>query len=66
MPVTVDVFDAVEIKNASVLFKGEHVTDPFGCVGKLDAETEIKSVEKKCGGFTQKKKIKTNTNECKN
>ncbi|HHK5566188.1 TPA: phage tail protein [Bacillus thuringiensis] len=58
MPVTVDVFDAVEIKNASVLFKGEHVTDPFGCVGKLDAETEIKSVEKKCGGFTQKKKSK--------
>lgn len=56
MPVTVDVFDAVEIKNASVLFKGATVTDPFGCIGKLDAETEIKSVEKKCGGVTEKKK----------
>lgn len=58
MPVTVDVFDAVEIKNASVLFKGSSVTDPFGCVGKLDAETEIKSIEKKCGGVTEKKKSK--------
>ncbi|EOO36945.1 hypothetical protein IIU_01548 [Bacillus cereus VD133] len=58
MPVTVDTFDAVEIKNASILFKGEAVTEPFGCIGKLDAETEIKSIEKKCGGVTQKKKSK--------
>lgn len=58
MPVTVDVFDAVEIKNASVLFKGEQVTEPFGCIGKLDAETEIKSKSKICGGVTQKKKSK--------
>lgn len=55
---TIDVFDAVEIKNASVLFKGEAVTEPFGCIGKLDAETEIKAIEKKCGGVTQKKKSK--------
>ncbi|MGR5869569.1 hypothetical protein ACT7C5_29125 [Bacillus pacificus] len=47
---TIDVFDAVEIKNASVLFKGESVTSPFGCIGKLDAETEIKSIAKICGG----------------
>ncbi|PFJ19026.1 phage tail protein [Bacillus cereus] len=59
MPVqTIDVFDAVEIKNASVLFKGEQVTDPFGCVGKLDAETEVKSIQKLCGGVPQKKKTK--------
>lgn len=59
MPITtIDVFDAVEIKNASILFKGATVTDPFGCVGKLDAETEIKSKSKICGGVTQKKKAK--------
>ncbi|PGK10540.1 phage tail protein [Bacillus cereus] len=55
---TIDVFDAVEINNASVLFKGATVTDPFGCVGKLDAETEIKSISKICGGVTKKKKSK--------
>lgn len=56
---TIDVFDAVEIKNASVLFKGATVSEPFGCVGKLDAETEIKSISKLCGGVIQKKKIQT-------
>ncbi|ENB4264216.1 phage tail protein [Bacillus cereus] len=55
---TIDVFDAVEIKNASVLFKGATVSEPFGCVGKLDAETEIKSISKLCGGVIQKKKSK--------
>ncbi|MEM5611087.1 hypothetical protein AAHB63_14645 [Bacillus thuringiensis] len=53
---TIDVFDAVEIKNASLLFKGESVTSPFGCIGKLDAETEIKTISKICGGVTKKKK----------
>ncbi|HDX9587590.1 TPA: phage tail protein [Bacillus pseudomycoides] len=55
---TIDVFDAVTIKNASVLFKGESVTEPFGCVGKLDAESEVKEIKKVCGGVTQKKKSK--------
>lgn len=55
---TIDVFDAVEIKNASLLFKGESVTSPFGCIGKLDAETEIKTISKICGGVTKKKKAK--------
>ncbi|QWH10354.1 phage tail protein [Bacillus mycoides] len=55
---TIDVFDAVEIKNASVLFKGDTVTSPFGCIGKLDAETEIKSIAKLCGGVPKKKKSK--------
>lgn len=55
---TISTFDAVEIKNASVLFKGATVTDPFGCVGTLSAETEIKSISKICGGVTQKKKSK--------
>lgn len=59
MPVTtVDVFDAVEVKNASVLFKGASVTDPFGCIGTLNAETEIRTIAKICGGITQKKKAK--------
>lgn len=53
-----DVFDAVSINNASVLFKGEQVTEPFGCVGKLDGETEIKTIQKLCGGVPQKKKAK--------
>ena len=55
---TIDTFDAVEIKNASLLFKGESVTSPFGCIGKLDAETEIKTISKICGGVTKKKKAK--------
>ncbi|MBR9689171.1 phage tail protein [Bacillus cereus] len=55
---TIDVFDAVEIKNASLLFKGESVTSPFGCIGKLDAETEIKTISKICGGVPKKKKAK--------
>ncbi|MGR5901145.1 phage tail protein [Bacillus cereus] len=55
---TIDVFDAVEIKNASLLFKGESVTSPFGCIGKLDAETEIKSIAKLCGRVPKKKKAK--------
>ncbi|WP_242320760.1 phage tail protein [Bacillus cereus group sp. BfR-BA-01354] len=58
MPITVDVFDAVEIKNASVLFKGETLSSPFGCVGKLDAESEMRSIAKICGGVTDKKKSK--------
>lgn len=55
---TIDVFDAVEIKNASALFKGESVTEPFGCVGKLDGETENKTIKKTCGGVTLKQKSK--------
>lgn len=55
---TVDVFDAVEIKNASILPKGATVTEPYGCISKLDAETEIKSISKICGGVTLKKKSK--------
>ncbi|BAR81509.1 major tail protein b [Bacillus thuringiensis serovar tolworthi] len=59
MPVTtIETFDAVDIKDASVLFKGETVTEPFGCVGSLDAETEIKTVKKTCGGTTLKQKSK--------
>ncbi|MDA2567523.1 phage tail protein, partial [Bacillus cereus] len=55
---TIDTFDAIEIKNASALFKGESVTEPFGCVGSLNAETEMKTTKKTCGGVTLKQKTK--------
>ncbi|PFR67954.1 phage tail protein, partial [Bacillus cereus] len=55
---TIDIFDAIEIKNASALFKGESVTEPFGCVGSLNAETEMKTIKKVCGGVTLKQKTK--------
>ncbi|MEN3133080.1 phage tail protein [Bacillus albus] len=59
MPITtIETFDAVDIKNASVLFKGTSVTEPFGCVGSLDAETEMKTMKKTCGGRTLKQKAK--------
>jgi len=59
MPVaTIETFDAIDIKNASALFKGESVTEPFGCVGSLEGETEIQSVSKKCGSVTLKQKSK--------
>ncbi|MEW4235995.1 phage tail protein [Bacillus thuringiensis] len=59
MPITtIEVFDAVDIKDASVLFRGASVTEPFGCVGSLDAETEIKTIKKTCGGVTLKQKSK--------
>ncbi|MDA2567515.1 phage tail protein, partial [Bacillus cereus] len=55
---TVDTFYGVDIKNTSILFKGESVTEPFGCVGSLNGETELKTMKVTCGGVTMKQKSK--------
>lgn len=47
-------FSPVAIKNASVQFLGETQTaTKFGCMGTLSAETEVRTITKKCEGDEQ-------------
>ncbi|MED3396209.1 MULTISPECIES: phage tail protein [Bacillus cereus group] len=58
----IEEFDSVSIVNASIQFKKKGVQEPgtpFGCVGTIEGEPEIKEIKKICGGATIKKKTKT-------
>ncbi|KPU55594.1 hypothetical protein [Bacillus wiedmannii] len=58
----VEEFDSVSIVNASIQFKKKGTQEPgtpFGCVGTIEGEPEIKEIKKICGGATIKKKTKT-------
>jgi hypothetical protein len=53
MAVIVEQFDSFSVENASIqFFEGvqQQKGTPFGCLGKLEGETEIKEVVKKCAG----------------
>lgn len=51
--VKIEKFDAMTITNASIQFLGptQQPGKPFGCIGKLDGETEVKEIIKKCEGI---------------
>lgn len=58
----IEEFDSVSIVNASIQLKKKGVQEPgtpFGCVGTIEGEPEIKEIKKICGGATIKKKTKT-------
>lgn len=57
----IEEFDAVSISNASIQFikNGTQTPGkPFGCIGKLEGETELKEIIKKCAGVEVKKTTK--------
>lgn len=54
----VDTFDNVSIKKISFRFKGEETALTTDCNGQLDGETEMQTIEKKCGSTTVKSKAK--------
>lgn len=50
-------FDSVSINNASVQFKKGGTYQPgtpFGCIGTVDTEPQMKTITKKCGGVDVK------------
>ncbi|MGM9925167.1 MAG: phage tail protein [Bacillus sp. (in: firmicutes)] len=54
----IEEFDAIRITNASIQFKKNGVQQPgtrFGCLGKLEGETEMKEFVKRCEGIEVKK-----------
>jgi hypothetical protein len=58
MTKVIEQFDAVTIENASIQFLEGGKPQPgtsFGCVGKLEGETELKEIIKKCAGIEVKK-----------
>lgn len=56
-------FDPTDIKEASIQFIGPsgvpEAGKPFGCVGSIEGEGEVYTMEKKCGQRTLKSKTKT-------
>lgn len=54
----VDTFDNVSIKKISFKFKGQETAIPTDCNGQLNGETEMQTVEKKCGSTVVKSKAK--------
>jgi hypothetical protein len=61
MTTVIQEFDAVSIKNASIHFIENGTKQPgekFGCLGKLEGETELLQVVKKCEGVEAKRTSK--------
>ena len=54
----VETFDNVSIKKISFKFKGEDTAVSTDCNGQLDGETEMQTIEKKCGSTVVKSKAK--------
>lgn len=54
----VPTFDSVSIKRVAFMFKGSAASINTDCNGNLDGETEMKTVEKKCGATVTKSKSK--------
>lgn len=54
----VETFDNVSIKKISFKFKGEETAFATDCNGQLDGETEMQTIEKKCGSTVVKSKAK--------
>lgn len=54
----VETFDNVSIKKISFKFKGEETANATDCNGQLDGETEMQTIEKKCGSTVVKSKAK--------
>lgn len=54
----VETFDNVSIKKISFKFKGEETAIATDCNGQLDGETEMQTIEKKCGSTVVKTKAK--------
>jgi hypothetical protein len=55
MPTVVVDFDPVRITNFNLKFPEDEAAQPFGCVGKVDGETELLEIVKKCEGVEAKK-----------
>lgn len=55
MATTVENFDAMRIRNASIQPKVGEVTK-FGCLGSIEGETEMREITKKCEGTVIKSK----------
>lgn len=56
MPTVVTDFDPVSIKNMNIKFQGDATASKFGCIGKIDGQTELLEIVKKCEGIEVKKK----------
>ncbi len=54
----VETFDNVSIKKISFFFKGGQSAIQTDCNGQLDGETEMQTIEKKCGSTVVKTKAK--------
>lgn len=54
----IQTFDNVSIKRVAFMFKGSAASINTDCNGNLDGETEMQTIEKKCGSTTVKTKSK--------
>lgn len=54
----VTTFDNVSIKKIAFMFKGAESADVTDCNGQLEGETEMQTIEKKCGAAVVKTKSK--------
>ncbi|MED4699618.1 phage tail protein [Lysinibacillus capsici] len=57
-PKVIEEFDTVRITEFGIKFKNEETAQAFGCVGKLEGESEVTALIKKCEGVEKKRKSK--------